>query len=117
MQSTLFEQLSQALPRSFNFYHLGKVELQAEIVQPHSTPEEGITGFGFQFKGDLNASLILLVEDGLDLSIYAEVGNILASKVANHLFENYQLQVAITPPHKLSRDHLFNFLKNQPPIA
>jgi len=106
-----FEQLSEALPSSFGFYHLGTVELQPDW--PHPTQESPL-GVSFRLQGDLNALFVLLLDENLDLAIYSELGNILASKIANQLFADRQLQITISPPQALSENQLALILENEP---
>ncbi len=108
-----FDQLFEALPSSFNFYHLGKVELLSESdfpASPHLPPsplsDETSHGLSFHLRGDLNATFIVLFRKDLDLSIYSELGNILASKIANQLLVEKNLQIAISPPHALSNQEM-----------
>ncbi|MEO5969098.1 MAG: hypothetical protein ABIQ95_04160 [Bdellovibrionia bacterium] len=112
-----FEQLSEALPSSFNFYHLGKVELQPDLRNPvygsFDAAGDLPCGIGFYIQGDLNATLVILLEKNLDLSIYSELGNILASKITNQLYVDRQLQLTISPPQPLSEYQLVNVLKNK----
>ena len=103
------EQLSEALPSSFNFYHLGKVELQPDLQPP---TYDALYGISFHLRGDLHAILVILLEKNLDLSLYSELGNILASKIANQLFVDRQLQVEISPPQTLSENQLASILQS-----
>jgi hypothetical protein len=114
-----FEQIVESLPYSFNFYHLGKVELQNHLPDhfQDSLSDESkslASGIGFHLRGDLNATLAILFDRDLDLSIYSEVGNILASKIANQLFLDRQLQVEISPPQLLSEIQLETILMSGP---
>jgi hypothetical protein len=117
MKSIFFE-LSQALPSSFNFYHLGTIELQSSPPQTSSILEDqAVIGLAFKLNGDLNASFILLVEPDLDLSIYSEVGNILASKLVNQLYSSHNLQVGITPPYQLSYKQIIKIMGEGSPFT
>jgi len=94
----------EALPTGFNFYHLGKVELtgDSEIEIPDTSigvafsiyPNEDTTPPEKTFR-----TLILTVFDsGLVTDIYMEIGNIIASRFANHLGHASLQDVLITPP-------------------
>ena len=108
------EQLSEALPSSFNFYHLGKVELQPEELQPdlQLSTHDALYGISFHLRGDLHATLVILLGKNLDLALYSELGNILASKIANQLFVDRQLQIEISPPQLLSENQLASILES-----
>lgn len=99
------EQLSQALPEEFEFYHLGKV--LAQTAELHDFPNlEDTLAMGYAFNGDTNGILIAIFDRGLDSSTYSEMGNILASQFATRLSKNNELDVMIGPPKELSENTL-----------
>lgn len=99
--------LMDALPETFPFYHLGKVEALDSASGPlwHESTHDFV-GIRFDLSGELNARLFLFFQKDLDLSTYMEVGNILASQTASRYSLGSQKTVHITPPHILSRESL-----------
>jgi hypothetical protein len=95
------ESWSRALPEAFSFYHLGSV-----VTCPHPvlspTFEENKTFIGFQLDADIRAILIVAFEKGLDLSLYSEMGNILASRLATEISQEIGEDVLLSPPQMLS---------------
>jgi chemotaxis protein CheY-P-specific phosphatase CheC len=47
-----------------------------------------------------------MLEPGLDLSMYSEAGNIIASKFATKLADQYQIDVVLSPPARLQQSQL-----------
>ncbi len=100
--------LLSALPREFEFYHLGSVKLQeAALAAPRpelfpAASEDQVPAIGYSFRGDVSGVLILNVPGGADVSLYAEMGNIIASQVATRLARDEQLDVMISAPNYLS---------------
>lgn len=83
------ERLQASFPESFDFYHLGRIdtadttgaaqptarEILDELMDPHCA--------AFVLSGAGEKAYLLLFFDGhLDSSVYAEAGNILASRMA-----------------------------------
>jgi chemotaxis protein CheY-P-specific phosphatase CheC len=92
----------EALPRSFDFYHLGQIELQEDEL-PSSSDRIAIA---YTLEGEARGALLLLLDEGLDLSTYSEAGNIIASRLATALSARHGLEVTISPPRVLSRAQL-----------
>ena len=100
--------LHEALPEKIPFYHLGMIEASesrtAEGIGETLSPDRSALAYALQ--GDLQALLLLTMESGLDLSVYAEAGNLLASQVATRLSQQNGLDVMISPPRQLDADQL-----------
>lgn len=99
------DQMSNALPEGFDFYHLGKVE--AQTAEPEDFPAfEDTICMGYGFQGDVNGILIAIFDRGLDVSAYTEMGNVMASQFATRLSQKSGLDVMITPPRQLQDNTL-----------
>lgn len=111
--------LVDALPEEFPFYHLGSVEMQ----QPGDSQAESLEGIlasldlrvavGFSFQGDVRSVLVMFFKEGLDISKYMEVGNILASQIANRLSVSEAIDVLPSPPRVLSTHQVHELLRNR----
>src|SRR4051794_8579843 len=107
------------LPDGFDFYHLGRVETREGSPFPLFDLESALLGnesaLSFQLRGDVSGTLLVLFDSrfthGLDTSVYAELGNILASRVADRLNESSGLDVMISPPQTLGESGLKNIAK------
>ncbi|OFZ18365.1 MAG: hypothetical protein A2X94_12515 [Bdellovibrionales bacterium GWB1_55_8] len=101
--------LMNALPEQFDFYHLGTVNLEPEHTHPISEklPDDAMA-VAFQLSGDVSAALVLHFEKGLDPSIYSEMGNVIASRVATNLSKMENLDILVSPPRLLSEKHWEN---------
>jgi hypothetical protein len=113
--TVMITKLLAALPREFDFYHLGKVKLQEAALAvpldrfPAAFPivsEDQSPAIGYSFRGDVSGVLILNVPGGADASVYAEMGNVIASMVATRLANDEQLDVMISEPSFLSSSAL-----------
>jgi hypothetical protein len=95
------------LPESFDFYHLGRVE-RAEPESDSSfdlekTLQEESSAWGYRVHGDAPALVVLLFDRVHDSSVYMELGNILASRIATGLSAGrVGVGVMISPPQALS---------------
>lgn len=95
----------QVLPASFDFYGLGKVlrtGMISGIEALCQEPELGAHAFALQ--GDLKGVLILFFPARLDSSLYAEMGNIIASRVCSGLSSQLGLDVLVSPPRELGKE-------------
>ena len=102
------ERLSAALPEHFPFYHLGEVTSRESNEEP--TPDEDSVAISFRMHGDLQGILIVLFERGLDVSLYTELGNIIASQTATRLNQQQAMDVMISPPRLLAQGQVKNLL-------
>ena len=106
-----------ALPAQFEFYHLGQVSQNPELQTQTQGQGQGqldlthSTAIAFKLSGDLNATVILAFSDGLDVSTYSELGNILVSKLATELDFKSGIGVWVSPPHLLDKSQLNRFVK------
>ncbi len=106
-----------SFPVEFDFYHLGKIQraeshqpsgADAVLIPPHHEP------MGLTFHGDFTGVLILWVREGLDFSMYAEVGNIIASQIATQLASRHAVDCVISPPQRLKESQLRTLLSAFP---
>jgi hypothetical protein len=91
--------LAGALPSQFDFYHMGTVET-GPTGQELSF--ESMCAFGYRIQGDLVGTLILLFDEGQDSSMYSEMGNILASRIATALGNRDEIYLTVSPPTSLT---------------
>lgn len=101
------DRIEKALPTGFPFYHLGTVELAPASEDGHASPAqisallnevELQRGAAFSLQGDVRGLLVVLFDQGLDVSTYTELGNLIASQVVNRLYELGSLDVVLSPP-------------------
>ncbi len=92
--------LESALPEALPFYHLGEVHLSHEILASN-TDLVDMEVMAYSFMGDVRGLLMVLVDKGLDSSVYAELGNLIAARTASKLANEKALDVLISPPRKL----------------
>ncbi len=100
---------ADALPESFKFYHLGEVK-QTEVDGILELEQQHI--IAFRFYGDTQGVMLLLFKEGLDQSLYTEMGNIIASRSAQALEEKNGLGVMITPPYILKKSIAERLIEN-----
>lgn len=106
--------INDALPKQFDFYHLGRVELQSESLTSESLPEnlqenlpstlEDTTAVAFQVFGmafDLPYWVILLFDSHLDISTYSELGNVILSKTVTQIQSTTGGDAMISPPQQM----------------
>lgn len=105
--------MNGAMPETFDFYHLGKVEARPAEAEDFLDLEDSVF-MGFRFQGDLNGILIAVFDRGLDLSTYTELGNIIASRFATRLSDASSIDVMISPPQTLG-EPLFRKLTSAAP--
>src|SRR4051812_12917874 len=98
--------LLAALPEGFDFYHLGRIELQAT---EHEQPL-GQIAIAYRIEGDARGVLLLLLDEGLDTSMYSEAGNIIASQLVSRLSREDGLELTLSPPRTLGPAQLKTLL-------
>jgi hypothetical protein len=102
--------LTQSLPENFSFYHLGVIALRDTASDPAARtipdPNDDRAALAYHLRGDIQATVVLLLEPDLDVSMYSEAGNIIASKLATILAEKHGVDVVISPPTRLERAQL-----------
>jgi hypothetical protein len=125
-KSPVLERLIDCLPRSFAFYHLGQVELRTEqarkilALSPGSAPLYPTTSsdriaVAYSIEGDIRGLITLVFDQGLDVSTYAELGNIIASRVATDLENRHGLDVTVSPPRILRAAQVEELLNQDRP--
>jgi hypothetical protein len=113
--------LTQALPQGFDFYHLGRIDLEPGDAISSESAKRALAsdhfGIGYRFEGEARGGLILLVGEGLDPSVYSEAGNIIASRIASSLSGEGRLEVAVSPPLLLTRLQLTRLLASEDAVV
>ena len=109
---------SASLPESFSFYGFGAVarSREAEKVKSLADILTGKAGVSFRLLGDPAVLLIVLFDSSLDVSMYTEMGNILASKLCKNLSEQGEGDLMITPPLMLGSEQLAKLLRTEFPF-
>jgi len=109
--------LIESMPESFPFYHLGTVSSEPsihKIAMPTEFTDSQV--IGFQLLGDLQGWLVLVIDKGLDLQIYSEVGNIIAGQFSTRLSKILGGEVMISPPRSITAKTLATLLQNDLPL-
>ena len=116
MPSTPF---SEALPKAFDFYHLGRIELQTlenanevEVAPSPAHVRRSCFGIAYRIEGELQGTFLLLVPLGLDVSTYSEAGNIIISRLSAGLAARHGLDTTVFPPRVLNQGQLGSLLEN-----
>lgn len=101
-------ELEHALPPRFSFYELGEILPAPENTVAALAPEALIdcAAISIRFEGDVAGSLLLILDRGLDLDIYSEVANVIASRFVGALASSRETDVMITPPTVLSETQI-----------
>jgi len=98
--------ISDSLPERFPFYSFGEVSRGDETRFTGQLDVESKQAVSFRLLGDPAALLVVLFEEGVDVSMYCELGNILASKLCQKLSEGGEGDLMITPPLLLNEAQL-----------
>jgi hypothetical protein len=118
-QERIIQQLGSALPNHFDFYHLGKVELQSD----HFESLQDNRAVAFRIYGDvggvedMTALMIIFFDPALDISTYSEFGNILGSKLVSQLNSDQNLDLMVSPPVVLNASQLGKIDLNTAPAV
>ena len=112
--------LLQALPDTFDFYTMGQIQsLPSDSLNPGqdsllNTPWDTFDlTIAFRISGELSAWMVLLLEQPLDYSMYSEVGNVLASRMASQLNASHGWGIQISPPISLTAIQLETLKKQR----
>ncbi len=101
---SIYETMELALPTSFPFYHLGEVNrLPDPAAQKSAAPNEEMKTIGYSLQGDFQGVLLVQFDQNLDFSVYAEMGNIIASQLVTTLSARKEMDLAVSPPQKISK--------------
>lgn len=109
--------LSLALPERFPFFHLGEVALELDSRQGLADDDaaaEDRARIAFRLLGELEGWLVIAVDAAVDLSMYSELGNILASQLANRLHRDQGREIMISPPEPLDPERWESLLASLP---
>jgi chemotaxis protein CheY-P-specific phosphatase CheC len=119
MTTPSLELLTHSLPETFSFYHLGQIALRdsGKAKAALLDPNDDRAALAYTLRGDIQAAVVLLLEPGLDVSMYSEAGNIIASKLATQLAEKHGIDVVLSPPTRLERSQLQLLASATPEIA
>ncbi|MGK5086301.1 hypothetical protein WDW86_01985 [Bdellovibrionota bacterium FG-2] len=114
--NSIYETLQMALPESFPFYHLGEVTkltpaLPHEKKIPVLAPSDELKTIGYSLQGDFQGVLLVQFDRSLDFSVYAEMGNIIASQLVTTLSARKEMDLAVSPPQKISKSVFQSLLK------
>lgn len=112
------QRIESALPSGFDFYDYGSVYAEAKNI-PQAGPEsaEGKIGVAFSTQGDQRAVLVVMFDEGLDASMYTEIGNVIASRFADGL-ARVGSDVFLSPPQALGAAEIHRRLSGaQPSLA
>jgi hypothetical protein len=110
--SKSLETLGRSLPDRFPFYHLGEIAVsESQFTDSSQIETEGRSAIGIRIYGDFPAMLLVLVDEGLDLSIYSEVANILASRLSTQLSASQEMDILISAPTPLSASRLKDLIR------
>lgn len=102
--------LSQLLPEKIEFYHLGEVRLEQPRSNMALTGSDldlrNRTAISFTLRGELQAAVVLLVRQGLDISMYSELGNIIASRLVTRLSDEREIDDVLSAPRVIAAEQL-----------
>lgn len=112
------KRLLDSLPQGFDFYHLGRIEREPEaddtgVFDTLGGPvSDDRAAIAFAIQGEATGLLVLRFDAGLDRSVYAEAGNILASQLVADLEQRLGLAATLTPPRELAPRQLARLLES-----
>jgi hypothetical protein len=116
MDTQTLSRISASLPDRFTFYGYGEVSSRDSTGDLESLTANKI-GVSFRVLGSPAALLIVLFENRLDVSMYSELGNILASKLCQKLSEQGEGDLMITPPVLITPTQLGRLSKMKLPFV
>ena len=108
MPRTTMLSFEHLFPDSFAFYHLGRVERSE--VPTWELSLAGKVGFAFRIQGELQGLFLVFFDESLDASLYSEIGNTLASRIATTLSKNGSI-VLISPPRRIGLESAKQLIK------
>ncbi len=103
--------LEGALPGSFDFYSWGSVQLQSALPKRESAREK--SGIFYALQGDPKVFITVLLNPSSDLSLYSEMGNIIAAKMSLSLEKPQETKptVGINPVRMITPPRVLNELE------
>jgi CheY-specific phosphatase CheX len=108
----IFDTLMQALPEPFSFYGLGEV---APSMAPIEIDEEAEAAV-FSLSGEIRGMIAVLFDRDLDTSMYTEMANVLASRVATKLSKDDGLTAIISPPRMMKAPDVLDLVEGHPAV-
>ena len=118
-QIELLEVMSDAIPEKITFYEQGALELEKPRLLPQDVDPVDCVGLVYRLitlDEGVQAVIILLIPKTLNLSMYQEVGNVIAGKLAS----DYRVQqhqglkdLMISPPKTLDEHRIRKLLSSQ----
>lgn len=110
------EMVDQALPKSFEFYKEGHVALDPSNTTSLGMPEnlEELQCLAYSIQGDLMGVALVLVDRDLDVSMYAEMGNIIVCRMISNIGKD--LDVIIGSPKELSESSIRKLCRQSNPV-
>jgi hypothetical protein len=107
MSSPWKEAFESSLPMHFDFYHLGRVERLGRSLRPEFWNLHDCVALQFKIYS-MSESLVgyiyVFIDSGLDSSVYAELGNVIASQTSRSLSDSHRFgeEFFITPPRTIT---------------
>lgn len=102
--------LSQLLPEKIDFYHMGEVRLEPPRAQLALSAQDldlrNRTAISFTLRGELQAAVVLLVRNDLDISMYSELGNIITSQLVTRLSDEKEIDDVLSAPRIIEAEKL-----------
>lgn len=103
----------ESLPEQFDFYHLGSIQKassEASRADLLITPDS--INLSYLIHGDERGVFLVSIAPGLDLSMYSEVGNILASRLSQGLSQAEDKDLLVSPPKPIPFKKALELIKS-----
>ncbi len=98
-------EIINSFPDQFEFYHLGRVELQG-FQQAKKDCLQKNNAIAFRIEYDVSVWIVVLFGRDLDIPTYSELGNIIVSKMVTQLSSLLGAEIMISPPHYLDQTQI-----------
>jgi hypothetical protein len=102
------------LPEHFEFYDQGLVTRTQKSDDQFRVGQRTL-GLAYRIYGDWEGMIVLLIEQSLDLSMYSEIGNVIASRFASQLGDGPD--TLISPPMTLDPELILLYSKQNQRVA
>ncbi len=105
--------LADYLPEAIDFYDRSVIcQAPSELLRGNPLEiDSDLQAVGFELFGERPAWILFLIPEHADLSEYTELGNILASRLAQDFSEAEDVPTLISPPRNLSAKDLDIFFR------